>query len=381
LLACAAAHASNDLTPTYGRVKIGHVVDHFAAAVADACGYADGLLRELVAEVIGRYAVATGLLADVAQDQPPSDQLSDRQIGFLRAFDVDYEQRRIGFTRDGAAWLYRPAKLGEEPAVARAQVDSVKSVLAGRAAALRGVWDTLMADGELRTQAAAIFGRDALRALVPPAEFDPSWDIEERLGAFIARHRTGLETLEKRATARVGGVMDGFGQETFAQLLQGLSGWSGERAEALRLDLLRRYVGFPIWDAITYPIAVEHGVGERDGEIGTYRISPRETSLVTPPDPAAPKLAGMSVHHFGAFFDRSSREKDYLWGRIDGCCQLITLVLDVLRARGSADAIEPTALMRQACVAVLKEEWPHVPGAHDLAEHLWRQVSEDPPPA
>ena len=160
-----------------------------------------------------------------------------------------------------------------------------------------------------------------------------------------------------------------------------LSDWSGERGKALRLDLLRRYVGFPIWDAITYPIAVEHEVGERDGEIGIYRVSPRETSLVSPPDPKVPKLAGMSVHHFGAFFDRSSREKDYLWGRIDGCCQLITLMLDVLRDRGSTDAIQPSAFMRRACVAVLTEEWPHVPGAHDLAEHLWRQVSDDPPPA
>ena len=374
----AAAHASDELTPTYSRVKIGHVVDHFAEAVADACGYADGLLRELVAEVIGRYAVAEGILPDVDQTQPQPDGLSDRQIGFLRAFDVDYEQRRIAFTRDGAAWLYRPGGDTKEHAVDRAGVDSVKSVLAGRAAALRGVWDALMADDKLRAQATTVFGRDALRALIPPPELDPSWDLDERLEEFIKHHLQALRALEKQATAQVRGVMDGFGQETFAALLEALSDWSGERGKALRLDLLRRYVGFPIWDAITYPIAVEHEVGERDGEIGIYRVSPRETSLVSPPDPKVPKLAGMSVHHFGAFFDRSSREKDYLWGRIDGCCQLITLMLDVLRDRGSTDAIQPSALMRRACVAVLTEEWPHVPGAHDLAEHLWRQVSDDP---
>ena len=377
----AAAHASDELTPTYSRVKIGHVVDHFAEAVADACGYADGLLRELVAEVIGRYAVAEGILPDVDQTQPQPDGLSDRQIGFLRAFDVDYEQRRIAFTRDGAAWLYRPGGDTKEQAVDRAGVDSVKSVLAGRAAALRGVWDALMADDELRAQATTVFGRDALRALIPPPELDPSWDLDERLEEFIKHHLQALRALEKQATAQVRGVMDGFGQETFAALLEALSDWSGERGKALRLDLLRRYVGFPIWDAITYPIAVEHEVGERDGEIGIYRVSPRETSLVSPPDPKVPKLAGMSVHHFGAFFDRSSREKDYLWGRIDGCCQLITLMLDVLRDRGSTDAIQPSAFMRRACVAVLTEEWPHIPGAHDLAEHLWRQVSDDPPPA
>jgi hypothetical protein len=89
----------------------------------------------------------------------------------------------------------------------------------------------------------------------------------------------------------------------------------------------------------------------------------------------------MGVHHFGAFFDRPSRERDYLWGRIDGCCQLIALTIDVLREHGSTGAVDSKALMRQACVAVLEEEWHHVPEARDLAEHLWHQVSADPPPA
>ena len=164
----AAAHASDDLTPTYGRVKIGHVVDHFAEAVADACGYADGLSRELVAEVIRRFAVADGLLPGVDQDPPPPEKLSARQIGFLRAFDVDYEGRRLAFTRDGVAWLYRRPGT-EEPSLDRARVDSVKRVLAGRAAVLSGAWDALMGDDELRAQATALFGRDALRGPHPAA--------------------------------------------------------------------------------------------------------------------------------------------------------------------------------------------------------------------
>jgi patatin-related protein len=375
----AAAHASDDLTPTYGRVKIGHVVEHFAEAVADACGYADGLARELVAEAIRRFAVADGLLPGVDQDPPPPEDLSARQIAFLRAFDVDYEGRRLAFARDGVAWLYR--RPGQEPGVDRARVDSVKSVLANRAAVLAGAWDTVMGDDDLRARAAGVFGREALRALIPPPELDASWSLDDQLDAFVARHRPDMQALEQGAAALLGGVMDGFGYETFAELLTALAEWGGERERPRRLDLIRRYIGFPIWDAITYPIAVEHAVGERDGEIGIYRVSPRETSVVTPPDPRAPKLAGMGVHHFGAFFDRPSRERDYLWGRIDGCCQLIALTIDVLREHGSTGAVDSKALMRQACVAVLEEEWHHVPEARDLAEHLWHQVSADLPPA
>ena len=35
------------------------------------------------------------------------------------------------------------------------------------------------------------------------------------------------------------------------------------------------------------------------------------------PDPSA-KLDGVSIGHFGAFFDQAWRENDYLWGRLDG---------------------------------------------------------------
>jgi len=325
-----------------------------------------------------RAAVAAGLLPDVGGTTHPSSELSDRQIAFLRAFDVEYERRRIGFVRDGAAWLYGA---GEPDGPDRAQIDAVKHVLSERASDLEHAWDTLVADDDLRTRAHGTFGGAALGGLLPPAEFDPDWDLETKLSEFVAANASDLEALETLARAALENAMGSFGGTTFTHLLAALADWREGRRAELRADLLRRYIGFPVWDAITYPLTVEHGVGERDGQIELYRISPRETSLVTPPDRTAPKLAGMSVHHFGAFFDRSSRERDYLWGRIDGCCQLITLVLDVLRTHGSADAIDPTALMRRACVAVLREEWPHVPGARDLAEHLWRQVSDDPPPA
>ena len=127
--------------------------------------------------------------------------------------------------------------------------------------------------------------------------------------------------------------MGSFGGTTFTLLLAALADWREGRRAELRADLLRRYIGFPIWDAITYPLTVEHGVGERDGQIELYRVSPRETQIVQPPDRTKPKLAGMATHHFGAFFARPGREQDYLWGRIDGCCQLVAL-LDRQARRG-----------------------------------------------
>lgn len=370
------AHAGPDITPTYGRIKIGHVVDRFAETIADVCGYPDGLPRELVGEVMRRAAVAAGLLPAVGGTTHPSSELSDPQIAFLRAFDVEYERRRIGFVRDGAAWLYGA---GDTDGPGRAQIDAVKHVLFERASDLEHAWATLVADDDLRSRARETFGGAALRALLPPAEFDPEWDLEVKLTEFVAANQAGLEALETRARTVLAEAMGTFGGTTFTRLLAALAGWrEGEQAR-LRADLLRRYVGFPIWDAITYPLTVEHGVGERDGQIELYRVSPRETQIVRPPDDTKPKLAGMATHHFGAFFARPGREQDYLWGRIDGCCQLVALLIDRLGEDGRA--VDGPAFMRDACVAALEEEWSHVPNARDLATHLWKQVTDRPTPA
>ena len=118
----AAAHASDDLTPTYGRVKIGHVVEHFAEAVADACGYADGLARELVAEAIRRFAVADGLLPGVDQSRlrPKAARLG-RSGSCARSTSTT---RAAGSrSRVTAPPGCRPAHGEQEPSLDRAQVD------------------------------------------------------------------------------------------------------------------------------------------------------------------------------------------------------------------------------------------------------------------
>ena len=250
-----AAHASPDLTPTYGRIKIGHVVDRFAETIADVCGYADGLPRELVGEVMRRAAVAAGLLPDVGGTTPSVlGRSPSAQIEFLRAFDVEYERRRIGFVRDGVAWLYGAGEAGGPD---RAQIDAVKHVLFERASDLEHAWDTLVADDDLRARAHGTFGGAALQGLLPPAEFDPDWDLETKLSEFVAANASDLEALETLARAALEKAMGSFGGTTFTRLLAALADWREGRRAELRADLLRRYIGFPIWDAITYPLTVE----------------------------------------------------------------------------------------------------------------------------
>jgi patatin-related protein len=48
---------------------------------------------------------------------------------------------------------------------------------------------------------------------------------------------------------------------------------------------------------------------------------------------ASDKLAGLQLHHFGAFYKRSWRANDWLWGRLDGAERLVQIVLDPPRLR------------------------------------------------
>ena len=54
--------------------------------------------------------------------------------------------------------------------------------------------------------------------------------------------------------------------------------WSDEAKRAL----LVRYLGFPYWDMLVYPIQALTNVGERD-HVEVYRISPREAKWPQPP--------------------------------------------------------------------------------------------------
>ncbi len=62
---------------------------------------------------------------------------------------------------------------------------------------------------------------------------------------------------------------------------------------------------------------------------------------------AAQKLTGMQFHHFGAFYKRSWRANDWMWGRLDGAGWLVHALLDPRRV--------------QRIVQTHKDEWPAGP--------------------
>lgn len=64
------------------------------------------------------------------------------------------------------------------------------------------------------------------------------------------------------------------------------------------------------------------------------QVSADTRSLLAPDwRTAQDKLTGMQFHHFGAFYKRSWRANDWMWGRLDGAGWLVHLVLDPRRVR------------------------------------------------
>ena len=92
------------------------------------------------------------------------------------------------------------------------------------------------------------------------------------------------------------------------------------------------YAKFMDLDTQLFPLEMVGDLHERD-IIETIRISPRDAqkgfSLAEPSD----KVTGTMVYHFGAFFKRSWRSNDILWGRLDGLCQLVETLLEEKRLR------------------------------------------------
>ena len=71
-----------------------------------------------------------------------------------------------------------------------------------------------------------------------------------------------------------------------------------------------------------------------DQRVDLVQVSADTRSLLNlERDLAGKKLTGIQVHNFGAFYKRSWRANDWMWGRIDGAGWLVQVLLDTSRLR------------------------------------------------
>src|ERR1700687_3166475 len=90
------------------------------------------------------------------------------------------------------------------------------------------------------------------------------------------------------------------------------------------------------------------------------------------------KLKGMPFHHFAAFLDATSRENDYLWGRLDGAEMIRRTLQAVHASETSPNVAAPQAnipQLAQALQSVLDTE-TDLKRISKLRECLQKQVSD-----
>lgn len=86
------------------------------------------------------------------------------------------------------------------------------------------------------------------------------------------------------------------------------------------------YFNFRALDEVLLPIELIGDLNEKD-IVETIRISPADAEKGFSNKGLSDKVSGDALYHFGSFFKRSWRSNDILWGRLDGCCQIIETLL------------------------------------------------------
>ncbi len=329
---------------TYIRTKVSGVLDSFAQTICRLSDFPDDSNQASFVRGVVRSWGETRLYRDEHGRQVPADDL----VPFLRTFDLPYSARRLRFVTDGLSWWYADA--GKPGYPTRAQLDEGKRALYEARETLLDAMNGRKLLTNITADVLAIFAQ---------APIDMS--IERGLGPdeYAAAHADELARLEEAFGKALDAKLAGAGEALYRRLFGITGGWAPER----RADLLVRYLGFPYWDVLLYPIQAVADAGERDA-IEVVRMSPKDTKLLPPLDPHKPKLAGFGTMHFGAFFDRAGRENDYLWGRLDGAERLIGLVL----GDGFTDD-ERTAWCRKAFAAIVEEEDGALAKAKPLLDH------------
>jgi patatin-related protein len=288
----------------YLRLKLLSVVEGMAAAISRLQRYPQVSTQALFV----RHALLAW--ADGAELLTTEPKPSDAQKDFLRTFDLGYGQRRLTFVIARISHFY-------DQKVDRESLNRLKHRLYELVSELQGVLD--------RTEAA--FLHEAVERAFGQERLQPylgRWQVTK----FIEDSEAQITTLRTELGTYLGQALDGFGKRAYGELERLTEGLPPN----VRDDIRAHYLGFPYWDQTTYPARALSDISELD-EVKVVRVSPLDTERLTPKDEAgAPnprgKLRGVALGHFGAFFRRSWRENDYLWGRLDGAERLLWLIDD-----------------------------------------------------
>lgn len=260
-------------------------------------------------------------------------------VSLLRGLDVDYRIRRLRFAIRKLNGFYQPGTASSLPAPDAGALDHLKGLLYEQIDHLGWRWTETFFGGKSKEVSEAFLAASAAGQC----------DLE-----------THVEPLLANLTKMMGLVdLDRLHDELFAETARDLLD------KDRHMSLLRSYVGFGFYDLITFPVLQRNDFSEVT-EILVDRISPRDAaSLYT----EGFELKGKALNSFGAFFNRSWREHDYLWGRLNAADRLVSIVLS---AAGATTLPQPQVNQARAQIflAILEEERDKLQAIPDEIERV-----------
>ena len=338
---------------TYGRLRAQAVAEAFGASLAAELGFPAESNR-------ANFMVAT-FCAWARQQAAWQSAEPDALEAKLGAVDVPFRLRRAQFVLNAINELFAGADPGT-----RAELATMKSASWDLITELRARQQQVAF--EVRDQAMDLFGPQALTQdgyLADPETYAAQGPGGR--GADLSR----LFDACLRAVGQAG--VTGTSQGLWETLTEHTQTWD----QATQARLLSRYVGFPIWDSLIFPVIWLAKLPQLT-PVSVQRFSPLDATCLTavngdgtPKDDPSAKLDGTSIRHFGAFFEKPWRENDYLWGRLDGAELAMRLL-----GRQSGAALDLTGYLRSALSAILTTEQAGLGQIGPVCQALTAQVKD-----
>ena len=360
----------------YLRLKLTAVIEDVAGLVGQICGYdRDTAESGRITAVIQKWAGLTGVSPSGDDLRRPFDPAKGIPpwIKFLLRFDVRYRQRRVRFVVRAVNQLYTRLAEDEFKGLTSERLDRVKAGLYDALALLQPMTARAVAgDGASGLSRGAL---DAVKAVVR--------DIVQSMVSEPAL-ASDPEAVARLFATPITQTLDYLGNDLALEadntrtdaLLVSLVGGAGDLGalpSTARRELIEHYIGFAVWDVLTFSITNWRDLDEFD-EIRVDRLSPDDAQTLRKGGADA-SLKGIQFHHFGAFFSLSYRQNDYLWGRLHAADRLIDIVLDAARIEGAAKNVDVIGLKAKAFSAILDVEAKHLTECPELIEQLRGEIA------
>jgi len=187
-----------------------------------------------------------------------------------------------------------------------------------------------------------------------------------------------FEALAQDAETKPSAVLDKLAEARGLEALDIIV--DGKLADALtnmpkseKRSMLLAFLGFPFYDIATLPLLQGEGLDEFD-PIKVDRISPEDAKSIREGGVAA-TLKGIEFNNFGAFFSRSYRENDYLWGRLHGAERMIDIMLSTLPEDKRPEAEKTLAFKKDIFMTIVEEEEKRLSKVGPLITSLKKEIA------